>query len=369
MKQFDFLIVGSGLFGAVFAHEVTKAGKKCLVIDKRKHSGGNVFCKEVENIQVHQYGAHIFHTNDKNIWDYVNAFVPFNSFINSPIAKYKNETFPLPFNMNTFKAMWGIEEPAAAKKIIDQEVMAAGIVNPTNLEEKAISMVGTTLYEKLIKGYTQKQWGKKPSELPASIITRIPVRFEFNNNYFNDTYQGIPVGGYNILIEGLLKGIEVRLGIDYKQQESEYETMADKVVYTGKIDELFNYELGVLEYRSIKFEHELLPISNFQNNAVVNYTDESVAYTRIIEHKHFEFGKQPTTAITYEYPQSWNKSNEPFYPINDKKNNDLYSAYKQMAENRRGLIVGGRLAEYKYYDMHQVIASAIIKAKKCLQEA
>ena len=369
MKQYDYLIVGSGLFGAVFAHELTKAGKKCLVIDKRSHSGGNVYCKKIEGIQVHQYGAHIFHTSDKGLWDYVNSFVEFNDFINSPLAKYKDETYHLPFNMHTFKEMWGVEKPEEAKAIIEQQVIMAGITTPKNLEEKAISMVGTELYEKLIRGYTEKQWGTKANLLPASIITRIPVRFEFNNNYFNDLYQGIPKGGYNKLIEGLLKGVEIKLNIDYLTNEDDWNALADKVVYTGRLDELFKYELGVLAYRSIRFDHQILDKANFQNNAVVNYTDVNVPYTRILEHKHFEFGTQEKTVVTYEYPTHWNKTAEPYYPINDETNNLLYSKYKALANLRSNLIIGGRLAEYKYYDMHQVIASALSKVKKCLAQA
>jgi UDP-galactopyranose mutase len=369
MKSYDYLIVGSGLFGAVFAHELTKAGKKCLVIDKRSHSGGNVYCKQIEGIQVHQYGAHIFHTSDKGLWDYVNSFVEFNDFINSPLAKYKEESYNLPFNMNTFKQMWGVETAEEARAVIEQQVRDAGIHNPQNLEEKAISMVGTELFEKLIKGYTEKQWGIKASLLPASIITRIPVRFEFNNNYFNDLYQGIPKGGYNKLIEGLLKNIEVKLNIDYLENEEEWNAMADKIVYTGKLDELFKYELGVLAYRSLKFDHQILNTKNFQNNAVVNYTDIAVPYTRILEHKHFEFGTQEKTVVTYEYPMPWEKGADPYYPINDDTNNLLYNKYKALANSRPNLIIGGRLAEYKYYDMHQVIASALTKVKKCLSQA
>jgi UDP-galactopyranose mutase len=318
---------------------------------------------------VHQYGAHIFHTNDKYLWDYVNSFVEFNDYINSPIAKYKNEVYHLPFNMHTFKAMWGVEDPAEAKAIIEAQVLEAGIKNPQNLEEKAISMVGTELYEKLIKGYTEKHWGTKASLLPASIIARIPVRFEFNNNYFNDQYQGIPKGGYNKLIDGLLNNVELKLNIDYLENVDNWNALTEQVVYTGKLDELFHYELGILAYRSLHFEQKILDIPNFQNNAVVNYTDANIPYTRILEHKHFEFGKQKNTVITYEYPQQWEKNADPYYPINDAPNNALYSKYKALADKNPNLIIGGRLAEYKYYDMHKVIASALTKVKKCLSQA
>ncbi len=363
MSQYDYLIVGSGLFGAVFAHEAQKKGKKCLVIDKRNHKGGNVYCEQIEDINIHKYGAHIFHTNDKEIWDYVNQFVEFNRYTNSPVAFYKNEVYNLPFNMNTFHQLWGVRTPEEAKNKIEEQVKASGITNPKNLEEQAISLVGMDIYEKLIKGYTEKQWGRKATELPAFIIKRLPVRFTYDNNYFNDKYQGIPIGGYNKLIDGLLDGIEVRLNVDFFAQREELTLLADKIVFTGKIDEYYNNQFGSLEYRSLKFETKTLDQSNFQGNAVVNYTENKIPFTRIIEHKHFEFGTQKKTVITYEYPDEWSLGKESYYPVNDDKNNAIYNQYKSLSEKDNNVIFGGRLAEYKYYDMHQIIASALKKSK------
>ena len=366
LPKYDYLIVGSGLFGAVFAHEAYKKGKKCLVIDKRSHKGGNVYCEKIEDINMHKYGAHIFHTNDKEIWDYVNQFVEFNRYTNSPVAFYKNEVYNLPFNMNTFYQLWGVKTPEEAKNKIEEQVKASGITNPKNLEEQAISLVGMDIYEKLIKGYTEKQWGRKATELPAFIIKRLPVRFTYDNNYFNDKYQGIPIGGYNKLIDGLLEGIEIRLNVDFFTQREELTQLADKIVFTGKIDEYYNNQFGCLEYRSLKFETKTLDQSNFQGNAVVNYTESQVPYTRIIEHKHFEFGTQKKTVITYEYPDEWSQGKESYYPINDDKNNAIYNQYKKLSEKDDSVIFGGRLAEYKYYDMHQIIASALKKSNDFL---
>ena len=366
MSQYDYLIVGSGLFGAVFAHEAKKKGKKCLVIDKRNHQGGNVYCEQVEGINVHKYGAHIFHTNDKEIWDYVNQFVEFNRYTNSPVAFYKDEVYNLPFNMNTFQQLWGVRTPEEAQNKIEEQVKASGIKDPKNLEEQAISLVGIDIYEKLIKGYTEKQWGRKATELPAFIIKRLPVRFTYDNNYFNDKYQGIPIGGYNKLIEGLLDGIEVRLEVDFFAQREEFTQIADKIVFTGKIDEFYNNQFGSLEYRSLKFETKTLDQPNFQGNAVINYTESKIPYTRIIEHKHFEFGTQKKTVITYEYPDEWSLGKESYYPVNDDKNNAIYNQYKSLAEKDKNIIFGGRLAEYKYYDMHQIIGSALKKSKDSL---
>ena len=366
MSQYDYLIVGSGLFGAVYAHEAKKKGKKCLVIDKRNHQGGNVYCEQVEGINVHKYGAHIFHTNDKEIWDYVNQFVEFNRYTNSPVAFYKDEVYNLPFNMNTFQQLWGVKTPEEAQNKIDEQVKASGIKDPKNLEEQAISLVGIDIYEKLIKGYTEKQWGRKATELPAFIIKRLPVRFTYDNNYFNDKYQGIPIGGYNKLIEGLLDGIEVRLEVDFFAQREEFTQIADKIVFTGKIDEFYNNQFGSLEYRSLKFETKTLDQANFQGNAVINYTESKIPYTRIIEHKHFEFGTQKKTVITYEYPDEWSLGKESYYPVNDDKNNAIYNQYKSLSEKDKNVIFGGRLAEYKYYDMHQIIGSALKKSKDSL---
>ena len=367
MIKYDYLVVGAGLFGAVFAHEATKAGKKCLVLDKRNHTGGNVYCENVEGINVHKYGAHIFHTNDKGLWDYVNQFVEFNNYINSPLAYSKGKLYNLPFNMNTFYQLWGTKTPKEAKDKIEEQIAIYGVENPKNLEEQALSLVGKDIYENFIKEYTEKQWGRKASELPAFIIKRLPVRFTFDNNYFNDKYQGIPIGGYNKLIDGLLKDVEVRTGVDYFLDKEAFDKLAHKIVFTGKIDEFYNYKLGILEYRSLHFENETLDTDNFQGNAVVNYNDAAYDFTRIIEHKHFEFGKQSKTVITKEFPQEWDTSKEAFYPINDSKNQTLFEAYKKMALQEKNVLFGGRLSEYKYYDMHQVIASALTAAKKELQ--
>lgn len=367
MQKYDYLIVGSGLFGAVFAHEATKKGKKCLVIDKRDHPGGNIYCENIEGINVHKYGAHIFHTNDKGIWDYVNQFAEFNRYTNSPVANYNGKLYNLPFNMNTFYQMWGTKTPAEAQARIEEQKAESGIKNPQNLEEQAISLVGKDIYEILIKEYTEKQWGRKATELPAFIIKRLPVRFTYDNNYFNDKYQGIPIGGYNKIIDGLLDGIEVKLNVDFFEDREHWENLAENLVFTGKIDEYYEYCYGKLQYRSLRFENEILDEENFQGNAVVNYTSENEAYTRIIEHKHFEFGTQPKTVVTYEYPDEWSEGKESYYPINDDANSELYRKYKELAEKDGNVIFGGRLAEYKYYDMHQVIGSALTKVKKTVQ--
>jgi len=360
-KKYDYLIVGSGLFGAVFAHEAKKRNKKCLVIDKRNHTGGNIYCENVEGINVHKYGAHIFHTNDKHIWDYVNSFVEFNRYTNSPLALYKGELYNLPFNMNTFYQLWKVKTPQEAKDKIQSQIDHLNIQEPANLEEQALSLIGTDIYEKLIKGYTEKQWGRAATELPAFIIKRLPVRFTYDNNYFNDKYQGIPIGGYNKLTEGLLEGIEVKLSTDYFENREEWDAMADQIVFTGKIDQYYNFQFGQLEYRSLKFEHETHDVENYQGNAVVNYTEREVPYTRIIEHKHFEFGTQPKTVVTKEYPSEWTAEQEPYYPINDKKNSDVFAQYRDLAAKEDKVIFGGRLAEYRYYDMHQIIGSALKK--------
>ena len=360
--KYDFLIVGAGLFGSVFAHEATKSGKKCLVIDKRDHIGGNIYTETVAGINVHKYGAHIFHTSNKKVWDYVNQFAEFNNYVNSPVANYHGEVYNLPFNMNTFSKMWGISTPAEAKAIIAEQVAKAGITTPTNLEEQAISMVGEDIYRKLVKEYTEKQWGRDCKELPTFIIKRLPVRFIYDNNYFSDRYQGIPIGGYTKIIEKLLEGVEVRLNCDFLANKDELTATADKVVYTGALDALFDYKLGALEYRSLRFETELLDVDNFQGNAVVNYTSHEVGYTRIIEHKHFEFGTQPQTVVTREYSQSWTQGSEPYYPVNDDKNNSLAAKYIALARDA-GYILGGRLADYKYYDMDKVILNALALAE------
>lgn len=367
-KEYDYLIVGSGLFGSVFAHEATKRGKKCLVIDKRNHLGGNVYCENVEDINVHKYGAHIFHTNDETIWNYVNQFAKFNHYVNSPTALSKGKLYNLPFNMNTFYQLWGTKTPQEAHDKINKQIEAYGTDNPKNLEEQALSLVGKDIYEALIKEYTEKQWGRKATELPAFIIKRLPVRFTFNNNYFNDKYQGIPVGGYNKIINGLLENIECKTNIDYFQNREHYDAIAHKTVFTGKIDEFFNFEHGMLEYRSLRFENEILDTDNFQGNAVVNYNDAEVPYTRIIEHKHFEFGNQKKTVITREYPENWTPEKEAYYPINDEKNQQIFTVYQKMAEKINNTIFGGRLAEYKYYDMHQIIGSALMHVKKEFKE-
>lgn len=367
MKKYDYLIVGAGLFGSIFAYEAHKRGKKCLVIDKRSHIGGNIYTKEIEGINVHMYGPHIFHTNNKEVWDYINQFAEFNRYTHCPIAIYKGEVYNLPFNMNTFNKLWGVKTPAEAKTKIAEQIAEYNITQPKNLEEQAIMLVGKDIYERLIKGYTEKQWGTKATELPASIIKRLPVRFIYDNSYFDDRYQGIPVGGYTRIIEKMLEGIEVRLNTDFFEYRAELENLADKIVYTGMIDQFYNYKFGVLEYRSLKFEHEILDVANYQGNAVVNYTDYEIPYTRIIEHKHFEYGNQPKTVITKEYPAKWDKGNEPYYPINNERNNEIYKKYEQLAKQERNVIFGGRLAEYKYYDMDDVIEQALKCVKKHLK--
>lgn len=364
MKKYDYLIVGAGLFGATFAYEAKKRGKKCLVIDKRDHIGGNIYCKKIEDINVHLYGAHIFHTSNKKIWDYVNSFVDFNRYTNSPIANYKGEIYNLPFNMNTFNKLWGVVTPEEAKFKIEEQRLASGIEEPRNLEEQAISLVGTDIYTKLIKGYTEKQWGRSAKELPSFIIKRLPVRFTYDNNYFNDKYQGIPEGGYNLIIEKMLKGVDVNLSTDFFKNKSQLISLAEKVVFTGMIDEFFNYKFGALEYRSLKFEHEVLEFENYQGVAVVNYTEREVPYTRIIEHKHFEYGTQNKTVITKEYPADWKIGDEPYYPVNDNKNNELFEKYRELASKEKNVIFGGRLGNYKYYDMHQVVEAALEAIEK-----
>ncbi len=361
-KKHDFLIVGAGLFGSVFAHEAKKKGKTCLVIDRRYHAGGNVYCENVEGINVHKYGAHIFHTNDKFIWDYVNSFVEFNRYTNSPLAVYEQEMYNLPFNMNTFYQLWKLRTPQEVHDKIQSQIKESGITDPQNLEEQAISLVGTDIYYKLIKGYTEKQWGRDARELPAFIIKRLPVRFTYDNNYFNDKYQGIPIGGYNKLTEGLLAGTEVKLNTDYFADKGYWDSLADNVVFTGKIDQYYDYRFGQLEYRSVDFEHQTLDAENYQGNAVVNYTEREIPYTRIIEHKHFEFGTQPKTVISKEFPAEWTSEKEPYYPINDAKNTAVYKQYQELSQHEGNVIFGGRLAEYKYYDMHQIIGSALKKA-------
>ena len=364
MKIYDYLIVGSGLFGSIFAYEANKLGKKCLVIDKRSHIGGNIYCESIENINVHKYGAHIFHTSNKSVWNYINKFVEFNRYTNSPIANYKGELYNLPFNMNTFYQLWKVKTPKEAIANIEKQVKEANIEEPKNLEEQAIKLVGKDVYEKLIKGYTEKQWGKRATELPSFIIKRLPVRLTFDNNYFNDKYQGIPEGGYNKIIEKMLENVEVRLNTDFFEHREELENIADKIVFTGMIDEFYDYKFGTLEYRSLRFEHEVLEEENHQGNAVVNYTEYEIPYTRIIEHKHFEYGTQPKTVITREYPATWSRGDEPYYPINNNENNELYAKYKELADKEDKVIFGGRLAQYKYYDMHHVIEQAL----NCVKE-
>ena len=362
--MYDYLIVGSGLFGAIFAYEANKKGKKCLVIDKRSHIGGNIYTESIEGINVHKYGAHIFHTSNKEVWNYINQFAEFNRYTNSPVAIYKDELYNMPFNMNTFNKLWGVKTPEEAKKKIEEEKKQAGITEPKNLEEQAISLVGKTIYEKLVKGYTEKQWGRKASELPSFIIKRLPVRFTYDNNYFNDLYQGIPIGGYTAIIEKMLHGIEVRLNCDYFEHKEELNSIAEKIIFTGPIDRFYDYCYGELEYRSVRFETEILDTDNYQGNAVINYTEYEVPYTRIIEHKHFEFGTQPRTVISKEYSDKWDKTKEPYYPINDDKNGELYNKYKKLADKDDKVIFGGRLGEYKYYDMDKVIEKALECVKK-----
>lgn len=371
MQHYDYLIVGTGLFGAVFAYKAKQQGKKCLVIDRRPHLGGNIYCEKMEGINVHKYGAHIFHTSNKTVWEFVNSIVEFNRYTNSPVANYKGKLYNLPFNMNTFYQMWGVTTPAeATAKIEEQKAEAVarmkeqGVTEPRNLEEQAQLLIGKDIYEALIKGYTEKQWGRKCTELPAFIIKRLPVRLVFDNNYFNDKYQGIPIGGYNVLIERLLEGVEIRLNCDFFANREELSAMADKIVFTGAIDEFYNYQFGKLEYRTVNFETEVLDMPNYQGNAVVNYTEKEVPYTRVIEHKHFEmFGADieacPKTVISKEYSSEWTEGSEPYYPVNDEKNNSLYLKYKELADKETNVIFGGRLAEYKYYDMHHIVEKAL----------
>lgn len=358
-KKYDYLIVGVGLFGAVFAREATLKGKSCLIIEKRNHIAGNVYTEEIEGINVHKYGAHIFHTSNKEIWEYVNQFADFNNYINSPVAVYKDELYNLPFNMNTFSKMWNIKTPQEAKDIIASQIADLNIKEPKNLEEQALSLVGRDVYEKLIKGYTEKQWGRDCKDLPAFIIKRLPLRFTYDNNYFNDRYQGIPIGGYTKMVEKMIEGIDVILDTDYFEFIKENPDIAKKIVFTGPIDQFFNYCYGPLQYRSVRFETEILDEDNFQGNAVVNYTDRNVPYTRIIEHKHFEFGKQPKTIISKEYSSEWSVGVEPYYPVNNDANNDLYNKYAELAKSQPNVIFGGRLGQYKYYDMDKVIVQAL----------
>ena len=373
--KYDYLIVGTGLFGAVFAHEMKKAGKSCFAIDKREHIGGNIFTQEENGIQVHKYGAHIFHTSNKRVWDYVNQFAEFNHYINSPVAVYGDELYNMPFNMNTFSKMWGIKTPAEAKEIIARQRQEGFVENPQNVEEQALSLVGRDVYEKLVKGYTEKQWGRSCTELPAFIIKRLPVRFTYDNNYFTDPYQGIPKGGYTQIIEKMFGDTPIRLGITYKEFLAENEAKASgkdtfgKVLYTGMIDEYFDYQLGELQYRSLRFEEETLTgCDNYQGNAVVNYTEREIPYTRIIEHKHFEFGTQPDTIITREYPATWQKGDEPYYPINDERNNTVFASYQKLAAQEENVLFGGRLGQYKYYDMDKVIEAALEMVAEEMQE-
>jgi len=366
--KYDYLVVGAGLFGAAFAQQAKEAGRSVLVIDRRDHIGGNIYTKEVEGIAVHQYGAHIFHTNDEKVWNYINRFAQFNRYINSPVANYHGELYSLPFNMYTFYKMWGVTTPAEAEEKIRQQRQEAGISEPANLEEQAIALVGKDIYERLVKGYTEKQWGRPCDQLPAFIIRRLPVRLTFDNNYFNANHQGIPVGGYTAMVERMLEGVEVRLGEDYLARRDEWNAQADKVIYTGSIDSFYDCCYGPLEYRSVRFETEVLDMPNFQGNAVVNYTDRETPYTRIIEHKHFEFGQQPKTVISREYSSEWTPGVEPYYPINDPKNTELYARYRQLADKEQQVIFGGRLGEYRYYDRDAVLASALTLAEQELKE-
>lgn len=359
MKKYDYLIVGAGLFGAVFAHEATRAGKSCLVIDKRPNIAGNIYTEKMENINVHKYGAHIFHTSDKEVWDYLNQFCEFNNYINSPVAVYKDELYNLPFNMNTFSRMWNIKTPAEAKAIIEAQKAELGITEPKNLEEQALSLVGTDVYEKLIKGYTQKQWGRPCTELPSFIIKRLPLRFVYDNNYFNDRYQGIPIGGYTAIVEKLLCGSDVLLSTDYFEFVRENPDVAEKTVYTGEIDKFYNYEFGALEWRAVRFDTEVLDCENYQGNAVVNYTEAEIPYTRIIEHKHFEKSESNKTVISREYSSEWKPGDDPYYPINNDRNNELYQKYYERSKEDKSIIFGGRLGTYKYYDMDKVVRAAL----------
>lgn len=362
--KYNYLIVGAGLYGAVMAYELNRRGKKCLVIDKRDHIAGNIYCEDIEGIHVHKYGAHIFHTSNKEVWDYVNQFAEFNNYVNSPIAVYKDELYNLPFNMNTFSKMWGIRTPQEAKAMIEKQVAETGITEPKNLEEQGLSLVGKDVFEKLVKGYTEKQWGRDCKDLPAFIIRRLPVRFTYDNNYFNDRYQGIPIGGYTAIVEKMLEGIEVRTNTDFFEFRKENPDIAEKIIFTGMIDEYFDYQLGALEYRSVRFETEVLDCDNYQGNAVVNYTEKEVPYTRIIEHKHFEFGTQEKTVISREYSSEWKVGMEPYYPVNDEKNTNLFAKYQELAEKEKNVVFGGRLGNYKYYDMDKVVEAALEKLKE-----
>lgn len=362
--KYGYLIVGAGLYGAVMAHELTKKGKRCLVIDKRSHIAGNIYCEDIEGIHVHKYGAHIFHTSNKEIWEYVNQFAEFNNYINSPVAVYKDELYNLPFNMNTFSKMWNIRTPQEAKDMIAKQIAELHIEEPKNLEEQALSLAGRDVYEKLVKGYTEKQWGRDCTELPAFIIKRLPLRFTYDNNYFNDRFQGIPMGGYTKIIEKMLDGVDVRTETDYFEFIKENPEIADKILFTGMIDEFFDYQLGALEYRSVRFETEVLDCDNYQGNAVINYTEREVPYTRIIEHKHFEFGQQEKTVISREYSSEWKVGMEPYYPVNNEQNNARFEAYKKLAEKEENVIFGGRLGNYQYYDMDKVIEAALALVKK-----
>ena len=364
--KYDYLIVGAGLFGSVFAYEAHKKGKKCLVIDKRDHIAGNIYCEHVEGINVHKYGAHIFHTSNKKIWEYVNQFAEFNNYVNSPVAVYKDELYNLPFNMNTFSKMWGIRTPQEAKEKIAEQIKELNITEPANLEEQALSLVGRDVYEKLVKGYTEKQWGRDCKELPAFIIKRLPLRFVYDNNYFNDRYQGIPMGGYTQMVEKMLDGVEVRLNTDYFDLIKDEPDIATKTIFTGMIDEFYDFKLGNLEYRTVSFETETLDMENYQGNAVINYTEREVPYTRIIEHKHFEFGKQEKTVISREYSVEWKPGMEPYYPINNDRNNELFAEYKKLADAEENVVFGGRLGNYKYYDMDKVIEAALECAERYL---
>ena len=366
--MYDYAIIGSGLFGTIFAHEANKFGKKCLVIEKRNHIGGNIYTEKIEDINVHIYGAHIFHTDNEEIWNYVNRFAEFNRYTNCPVARYKNEIYNLPFNMNTFNKLWGVITPEEARKKIEEEQNEINIREPKNLEEQAIRLVGKTIYEKLIKGYTEKQWGMLATELPSFIIKRLPVRYTYDNNYFNSKYQGIPVGGYTQIIEKMLEGIETKVNYDYFEHQKEIKKIAKKIVFTGQIDKYYEYCLGKLEYRSVRFENEVLNVNNFQGNAVVNFTEYDIPYTRIIEHKHFEFGNQPKTVISREYSEKWDIDKEPYYPINNKKNNELYIKYKTLAEKEKNVIFGGRLGNYEYLDMDKTIEKALQCVRRELNE-
>lgn len=368
MKKYDFLIVGSGLFGAVCARELTMKGFKCLLLEKRNHIGGNIYTEKLEDINVHKYGAHIFHTNDKSIWDYINQFAVFNRYTNSPIAVYKNKLYNLPFNMNTFYQIWGEKEPAKVKEIINNQISKYGVKKPQNLEEQALSLVGKDIYEILIKGYTEKQWGREAKDLPAFIIKRLPIRFTYDNNYFNDSFQGIPIGGYTQIIEKMLNGVEVKLNTDFLSDAEYLKSYAKNTIYTGPIDAYFNYKFGLLEYRSLQFETEVIEKDNYQGNAVVNYTEKEIPYTRIIEHKHFEFGTQKKTVISKEYPKTWQPGDEAFYPINNDENQNKYKQYQDLSKSEKNVFFGGRLAEYRYYDMHQIIASALKLIKTICNE-